>query len=86
MPHTVIGAQEGAVMRNRHFPRLCRHCRAPMARQEDSCWRCSTHWVSEGQPALRLIPGDAGADRWTNEGGSFASEVTLPLPATAATR
>jgi hypothetical protein len=57
-----------------------------MARQEDSCWRCGTQWVPEGQPALRLIHGDADADRWTNEGGSFASEVTLPLPATAATR
>ena len=57
-----------------------------MARQEDSCWDCGTPWVSEGKPALRLIPGDAHADRWTNEGGSFASEVTLPLPATAATR
>ena len=57
-----------------------------MARQQDSCWRCDTQWVPEGQPALRLIPGDADADRWTNEGGSFASEVTLPLPATAAMR
>jgi hypothetical protein len=57
-----------------------------MARQEDSCWRCGTRWVPESQPTLRLIHGDADADRWTNEGGSFASEVTLPLPATAATR
>jgi len=57
-----------------------------MARQEDSCWRCGTRWTSEGKPALRLIAGDADADRWTNEGGSFASEVTRPLPATAATR
>ena len=57
-----------------------------MSRQEDSCWRCGTAWVSEGKPMLRLILGDADADRWTNEGGSFASEVTLPLPATAAMR
>jgi len=57
-----------------------------MARQKDSYWRCGTQWVPEGRPALRLIPGDAGADRWTSEVGSFASEVTLPLPATAATR
>jgi hypothetical protein len=27
-------------MRERHFPRVCRACRAPMARQEDICWRC----------------------------------------------
>jgi hypothetical protein len=54
-----------------------------MARQQDSCWRCGTPWSSEGKPALRLIAGDADADRWTNEGGSIASEVTLTLPATA---
>jgi hypothetical protein len=63
-----------------------------MARQEDACWRCGTPWASQATPKtpLRLIPGDAPtqseeADRWTNEGGSVASEVTLPLPATAAT-
>jgi hypothetical protein len=80
-------------MRDRHFPRLCRHCRAPMARQEDSCWRCGTEWAIEEKPrtTLRLIPGGADtrfedADRWTNEGGSFAAEVALALPAAAATR
>ena len=80
-------------MRDRHFPRLCRHCRAPIARQQDSCWRCGTEWATEHQPrtTLRVIRGGAGtpfadADRWANEDGSFASEVTLPLPATAATR
>ena len=57
-----------------------------MARQEDSCWRCGTPWVSEDAPALRLIPGDDDADRWTNEGGSAGSDVTLPLSATAAAR
>ena len=64
-----------------------------MARQEDSCWRCGTPWASASattKTTLRLLPGDAQtqfeeADRWTNEGGSVASEVTLPLPATAAT-
>ena len=56
-----------------------------MARQQDSCWRCGTPWVSEHAPVLRLIPGDAAAvARWTNEGGRSGSEVTLPLPATAA--
>ena len=57
-----------------------------MARQEDSCWRCDTRWSSEDKPTLRLIPGDADADRWTDKDGSFGSEVTLPLPVTAATR
>ena len=57
-----------------------------MARQEDSGWRCGTPWISPDRPALRLIRGVADADRWTNEGGSFATEVTQPLPATAAAR
>src|SRR3954469_26034645 len=103
-------------MRNRHIPRLCRNCTAPMASQEDKCWRCSVEWASEDGPrtTLRLIPGGSstraedlshrpivvamtararsadgvrlGQERWTNEGGSFASEGTVPLPATAARR
>jgi predicted amidophosphoribosyltransferase len=28
------------VSRNRHLPRLCRSCSAPLASQEDDCWRC----------------------------------------------
>jgi hypothetical protein len=31
-------------MRGRHFPRLCRSCGAPMARQEDTCWSCEAIW------------------------------------------
>ena len=57
-----------------------------MARQEDSCWRCRTPWLRDDEPALRLIPGDADADRWTNEGGRVAPEVALPVPAAAVTR
>jgi predicted amidophosphoribosyltransferase len=34
-------------MRERHFPRLCRSCQAPMARQEDTCWQCGARWASE---------------------------------------
>jgi hypothetical protein len=71
-------------MRERHFPRVCRTCSAPMARQEATCWRCGTQWASEDRPrtALRLIAGGAGvdADRWTNEGGSIAAEAAMPLP------
>ena len=29
-------------MRDRHEARLCRECRAPLARQSESCWRCGT--------------------------------------------
>jgi hypothetical protein len=64
-----------------------------MARQENACWRCGTEWTSEDEPrtTLHLLRGDADrqvedAERWTNEGGSVASEVTAPLPATAARR
>jgi predicted amidophosphoribosyltransferase len=51
-------------MRERHFPRVCRVCRAPMARQEDTCWRCGTQWASEDQPrtTLRVIAGGARDD------------------------
>jgi hypothetical protein len=48
-------------MRNRHLPRLCRTCQAPMAGHEDACWRCGVQWASEETPrtALRLIRGGA---------------------------
>ena len=72
-------------MRERHFPRLCRTCRAPMARQEDTCWRCGAQGASEDAPPTRLtvLAGGAppasdslqDADRWANEGGSVAVEA-----------
>lgn len=99
-------------MRNRHLPRLCRNCQAPMAGPEDTCWHCGAHWASKEAPrtTLRLVPAavprqaeylperriaiDAAArstnqvrldaERWTNEGGSFASDVAAPLPAVSA--
>jgi predicted amidophosphoribosyltransferase len=83
-------------MRNRHFPRLCRACQAPMARQDDLCWRCGVHWASQGvpRPALRAVAGEplawpaaraaADAERWMNEGGSIGSEAPAPLRAIAA--
>jgi hypothetical protein len=51
-------------MRERHFPRVCRSCRAPLARQEDTCWRCGTQWVSEDGPrtTLQMIAGGALAE------------------------
>jgi hypothetical protein len=38
-------------MRDRHHPRVCGSCRAPMARTEDACWRCGTPWVEQGSGA-----------------------------------
>ena len=51
-------------MRDRHLPRLCRACHAPMARQEDTCWRCGTQWATEDRPRtpLHVIPGEAPTD------------------------
>jgi hypothetical protein len=48
-------------MRDRHLPRLCRVCQAPMARQEDRCWRCATRWAATGQsrPTLTALIGGA---------------------------
>ena len=44
-------------MRNRHLPRLCRNCEAPMAGHEAACWRCGAQWASEEPPrtTLRLV-------------------------------
>ena len=65
-------------MRDRHLPRLCRRCDAPMARQEDACWRCGTRWASEDRPltALHAVPEQAclQLERWIDEGGSFDRE------------
>jgi predicted amidophosphoribosyltransferase len=63
-------------MRERHFPRVCRSCRAPMARQEHTCWRCGARWVSEEAPTLRVIAGGTPmhADRWVSDGGSVADQ------------
>jgi hypothetical protein len=49
-------------MRGRHFPRLCRSCDAPMARQQDTCWSCAAVWddrpaAHRAQPVLHR--GDA---------------------------
>jgi predicted amidophosphoribosyltransferase len=69
-------------MRERHFPRVCLTCSAPMARQEDTCWRCASQWVSEDAPQRTLKVIDGGrldADRWANEGGSVAAEAAAPV-------
>ena len=51
-------------MRDRHIPRLCHSCQAPMARQEAACWRCGTRWADDDvpEPTLRLITGGAASD------------------------
>jgi len=77
-------------MRNRHIPRLCRDCQAPMAGHQDACWRCGAQWASEAAPrtTLRIAQGvirtRLDAERWTNEGGSFGSDEVAPLAALSA--
>jgi hypothetical protein len=53
-------------MRDRHHPRLCHSCHGPMARQEDTCWRCGAPWAAQERrpaklrltvPAVLTIPG-----------------------------
>jgi hypothetical protein len=46
--------EEGLAMRNRHRPRVCRHCHGPMASGVDTCWRCGTQWATEAQPPATL--------------------------------
>jgi hypothetical protein len=41
-------------MTDRHVPRLCRRCQAPIARQDPSCWRCGAQWASEDTPPTKL--------------------------------
>ena len=79
-------------MRDRHLIRLCHSCHGPMARQEDSCWRCGAPWATEDTTPtrLRVIPGAASqacddAYRWADEGGSFDQEATIPHALPAAT-
>ena len=79
-------------MRNRHFPRVCRHCDAPMARQAQVCWRCGTEWAPEDAlpVALTVLPGGASeetrveTERWINEGGRAAREIAGASPPAAA--
>jgi hypothetical protein len=48
-------------MRDRHFPRACRSCQAPMARQESMCRHCGAQWASEDAPPTRLHAITGGA-------------------------
>jgi hypothetical protein len=43
-PQTIASSTLEMRVRERHFPRLCRACQAPMAVQEDNCWRCGALW------------------------------------------
>lgn len=36
---------------NRHRPRLCRECTAPMAGQSEVCWKCGAAWTEHPSAA-----------------------------------
>src|SRR5689334_4935171 len=64
-------------MLSRHFPRLCRSCDAPMARQEDSCWSCGAAWDyrSAGQNRRRVITGGDAAS--VDSGGQITASADI---------
>ena len=45
-PATILSSAAEMRRRERHFPRLCQTCQAPMAVQEDNCWACGATWDS----------------------------------------
>jgi hypothetical protein len=74
-------------MRERHFPRLCRSCDAPMARQKDSCWRCEA--ARDDRSARRsapLVVPDGHAARPSGGGQSAAAAVMGEARAVAQAR
>jgi hypothetical protein len=42
-PIRLVGSPAPPRRFRRHFPRICRSCRAPLAVQEADCWRCGAH-------------------------------------------
>ena len=44
---------------NRHRPRLCRECTAPMAGPSDECWKCGAAWTEK--PSADVPPGKDAA-------------------------
>lgn len=82
-PFAESGEVRGAT-RDRHVPRLCAVCGAPLASQEESCWSCGARWGAAeidatGGRAAREARDDA--DRWTDEGGGLRSERDEAGPA-----
>ena len=77
-------------MRDRHVPRLCPSCEAPMVRQDELCWQCGADWPPEDLPP-RTPAQVSGADehvtaarldleRWSDEGGSVSDGSASSWP------
>jgi hypothetical protein len=74
-------------MRERHFPRLCRCCDAPMAGQQDSCWPCEAARDDRStRRSARLAVPDGHAARPRGGGQSSAPAVIGAARAVAQAR
>jgi hypothetical protein len=76
-------ATSGLKKRNRHTPRLCVACGAPLGSQEGACWRCGSRLADRHEQLAepdRLAQSDT--ERWTDEGGGLVSppQVAEPRP------
>lgn len=47
---------------NRHRPRLCRECTAPMAGQSQECWQCGAVWTDPPSAPGPVASGDDPRD------------------------
>jgi hypothetical protein len=73
-------ATGGLKMRNRHTPRLCVACEAPLGSQDNACWRCGSRWADRHEQ--RAEPDQqarSDADRCTDEGGGLAGNVVFQV-------
>jgi predicted amidophosphoribosyltransferase len=71
---------ERSDMRNRHIPRLCRVCTAPMAGQEELCWNCGAAYTSVERTTATLAT-DTADDRWVDDGGHAPRTTATPVAA-----
>ncbi len=41
--------------RDRHIPRVCHQCSAPLGGNDLSCWRCGAPWIVAPGPPTRPV-------------------------------
>lgn len=78
-------------MRHRHHPRSCAACGAPMAAQQDACWRCATPWAEDrprstpSAPRTRRRADHSGRQHESGLVGRRARAATVRRRSVAAT-
>jgi hypothetical protein len=65
-------------MRDRHLPRLCRVCTAPMARQEEICWNCGAVYAPARPARPPEMTAETGTERFDDDGG-YPARPAAPL-------